>query len=1201
MNKHCIEGREPLNNFKHYLKIMRITLFFLFFCILFSSASNSYSQEFMIKSKTASIKEVCREIEKNSDFIFVFSDNSEKLIDKKVNVEANSKNVTETLDVILSNTGLTYKILDKQIVVYKSTEATPFMAVKQPDINIMQQQVRKQISGNIVDAQGISIIGANIVEIGTTNGTVTDVDGNFSLNIDNNASIQITYIGYLSQTINTAGRTNFSITLLEDTQTLDEVVVVGYGTQKKETLTGAISVLGNKDLIQSPTSNVSSALVGRVPGISSVQATGEPGYNEATIRIRGVSTLNTGGHEPVIVIDGVQASSQLFNSLDFNDIQNISVLKDASSTAVYGIQGANGVIIVTTKRGESGKAKVSMSYRYGISQVTNTLKMLGSYEYALFRNEAILNDKEDSFMRYLFDDDDIWKFKNNRDYTDAEIDAMDLTPDQKEALRNSPALYYSSQDLYSNQFSGSSPQQLLNVNISGGTEDFRYYTSVGYFSQDGIFKDAKYAGKDANSHYDRYNIRSNIDMNIAKSLKMSIEFGGQFEKNNGIMGKDGDVTSLGSRYKEMTVIILGSAPWALSGLYDGKLVSSIPSSVHPLGDKGGYSAPTQYLLSRDILNFLNSNLSTTLSLEHDMSYLTEGLTLSGRISYNGSYRKGWVENIPVPTYSMYRNPENPVEMVFFGGSTYPSSISDRQNQTKRTQLYLESKVNYQRTFDNHTISGMVLYNARRLKHPGLSYNVPEGMLGLASRITYDYDNRYLAELNIGYNGSENFPPGKRFGLFPAYSLGWIASNESFFPTNDWITWLKFRGSFGITGNDRIGGSRFLYLPSTWNYTGTGTGNGYRFGPTDGSYSDPKYRGAIEGAVGNPNVTWERSQKINAGVEINFLRNRLSFTGDIFKEKRNNILWNRGTVPSLVAANLPPANIGKVTNKGYEIVIAWRDYINNFSYGIGANVSYARNKIIFQDEPENPYEWMNSTGFSLRQYKGFKINGFYNNEEQASNRPYIPYDGNRVQAGDVRYIDIDGDGTVDNQDRIPIGYSNLPRYAFGSNLDFSYRGFSVSALITGTLKGSMLMMPSSATSPNYVTNPFSRGSSGAMVWQYEGRWTPEKAEQGVEITFPRASMRTGESQNAQTNELWLRSSEFFRLKNLEISYTFDKLTYLKQVGISNLRIYLNGNNLATWGAKLVDGYDPEQMDGNTASDGYLYPPMKSYNLGFNITF
>lgn len=1184
-------------NIRRTCRIMRVFLLFFTLGISFCFSNSSYSQstKLSLNLKNKTVKQVFTEIEKNSEFVFFYQDDIIN-VNRKVNVSVDNETVEQILNQVLSSTGNSYFVSDRSIYIIK--KASENIENKE---EIVQQQ-KRTITGKVVDVNGDAVIGANIVEKGTTNGTVTDIDGKFTLSVGNNAVIQITYIGYLEQNINTAGRNSFDVTLLEDAQALDEVVVVGFGTQKKETLTGAISVLGNDALIQSPTSNLSSALVGRVPGISSVQATGEPGYNEATIRIRGVSTLNSGGHEPVIIIDGVQASSQLFNSLDLNDIQSVSVLKDASSTAVYGIQGANGVIIVTTKRGESGKAKVSMNYRYGVSRATNTLKTLGSYEYALFRNEAILNDKEDSFMRYWFDDDDIWKFQNNRDFTDAEIDAMNLTSGQKEELRNSPALYYSSHDLYSDQFGGSSPQQQLNVNISGGSENFRYYTSVGYFSQDGIFQDAKYAGKDANSHYDRYNIRSNIDMDLASNLKMSIEFGGQFEKNNGIMGKDGDVTSLSSRYKEMSVIILGSAPWALSGLYDGKLVGSIPSSAHPLGDKGGYSAPTEYLLTRDILNFLNSNLSTTISLEHDMKYLTEGLTLSGRISYNGSYRKGWIENIPVPTYSMYLNPENPLEKLFFGGSTAPSSIYDRQYQTKRTQLYLEGKLNYQRIFGDHTVSGMVLYNARRLKHPGLSYNVPEGILGLASRITYDYDKRYLAELNMGYNGSENFPPGKRFGLFPAYSLGWVASNESFFPSNDWVTWLKLRGSYGITGNDRIGGSRFLYLPSTWYYTGTGTGNGYRFGPTDGTFSDPKYMGAVEGAVGNPNVTWERSQKINAGVEINFFKNRLSFIGDFFEEKRNNILWNRGTVPSIVAANLPPSNIGKVTNTGYEIVLTWRDYINNdLSYGIGANVSYARNKILFQDEPDNPYEWMNGTGFSLGQYKGFKIDQFYNNEEEASNRPYIPYDGNRVQAGDIRYIDIDGDGTVDNQDRVPIGYSNLPRYAFGGNMDFSFKGFSISALFTGTLNGSMRMMPSSATAPNYVTNPFSRGSSGAMVWQYEGRWTPERAALEKEITFPRASMRNGESQNAQMNELWLRSSEFFRLKNLEISYTFDNSVFLSQIGISNLRVYVNGNNLATWGSKLVDGYDPEQMDGNTSSDGYLYPPMKSYNMGFNITF
>jgi TonB-linked SusC/RagA family outer membrane protein len=822
--------------------------------------------------------------------------------------------------------------------------------------------------------------------------------------------------------------------------------------------------------------------------------------------------------------------------------------------------------------------------------------MLESYEYALFRNEAINNDQQSSNYQYLFTEDELWKFQHNRDYTDTEIAAMTgLGEEQKEALRNSPAFYYASHDLFAEQFGGTSPQQQLNVNVSGGSSHFRYYTSVGYFAQDGIFQDAQYAGKDVNSSYNRYNIRSNIDVDVFKNLQMSVQFGGQFEKNRGITGKDGDITTAGSRHKEMMYAILGTPPYSLSGLYDGKLVNSTPLELSPMGIKTSGASNTAYLLNKSMFAYNTANINLAINLKHSMDYLTQGLSASGSFSYNDTYRKGMIEYIPVPNYSMFRNPDNPNEFVFMGGVSSPSSISDNQYNYKRTQIYLEGKINYERTFDRHAITGMLLYNAQRVKDPGLMFNVPEGMLGLAGRITYGFDNRYLAELNLGYNGSENFPPEKRFGFFPAYSLGWIASNESFFPENNWVTWVKFRGSYGEVGSDRVGGRRFLYLPSTWSYTGSDNGNGFRFGNTSGDSDDPAYAGSNESTVGNPNVTWERAKKTNIGIELRFLKNRLSFTGDLFRENRDNILWNLGTVPAIVAATLPPANIGKVSNKGYELVLSWRDQIKDFNYGIGINVSYARNRVEFKDEPANPHEWMNETGFSLSQYRGFRTDGFYNNDAEAFTRPYVSYDGNKVQAGDIRYVDIDGDGAIDNKDRVPIGYSNLPRYSFGGNIDVSYKGFSVAVLFTGSLKGSMRM------DSFYVLNPFYMISGAAMQWQYDGRWTPEKAAQGIAPTYPRASMNNFDTQNGQMNDLWLRSSQFVRLKNIEIGYTFGDMGPLKKIGMSAAKIYLTGNNLYTWGHQLIDGYDPEQMDGGGAADGYLYPPMKSYNIGINIQF
>lgn len=1052
----------------------------------------------------------------------------------------------------------------------------------------------KTITGTVVDeVTGEPITGATIATEDKKNGTISDFNGNFSISLPSNVNVlQITYLGYVVQTVNLKGSEPLKIALREDQKTLSEVVVVGYGTQKKETLTGSIAMVSSKEILQSPTANISNALVGRVPGISSVQSSGEPGHDATTIRIRGISTLNSTGLDPLIVIDGIQSTSAMFNALDANEIESISVLKDASSTAVYGVQGANGVIIITTKKGESGTPKITLNYRYGISQISSKLKMLGSYEYAVFRNEAIDNDRNISLNSIKFTDTELWKFRYNRDYTSQEVDDMTfLTQEQKESLKNAPAMYYVSHDFFDELFGGSAPQQQFNVNASGGSKNIRYFTSVGYFSQEGIFQNAQYDGKNANSMYNRYNIRTNMDVDVFKNLEMSVQFGGQFENRSGIVGQN-NATDEGSRHKQMLVMILGAPPFSSGGITsDGKLISQLVKTSHPFSAKGGGGvSPITYLLNTPILQETSSNLNINIVLKHKMDYLAEGLSVSGTVSYNDTYTKGIRKSQILPQYTAFRNPDNPNEIVYIGGITGPMSINDNVGNYKWNQLYMEAKLNYEHTFDKHAVTGMLLYNARQTKYPSLEYHVPTSLLGLAGRATYMYDNRYLAEVNIGYNGSENFPPGKRFGFFPAFSLGWIVTNESFFPKNDWLSWLKIRGSYGEVGNDKIGGERFMYLPQPWS-----TSSGYYFGNTNGSVSDPRYEGTYESIIGNPNVTWERSRKTDIGIDVNFFKNQLTFTGDLFREKRDNILYYlESSVTALLATTLSPSNIGKVDNHGFDLSINWRHKIGNFNYGIGANVSYARNIIKYKDEPKYPYEWMNETGFSVGQYKGYKYDGFYNNESEAYNRPYGTVDNNKVQQGDIRYIDINGDGKIDNYDRVPIGYSNLPRYAFGGNVNMEYKGFTIALLFTASSQGSMPM------SSFYILNPFYQTNGGALQFQYDGRWTPEKAEQGIEPDYPRASMNNYSTQNGEPNDLWLRSSQFIRLKNAEIGYEIKKKS-LKRLGIPSVRIYVNGNNLYTWGSKLISGYDPEQMDINGAADGYLYPPTKTFNMGVNIQF
>ncbi|MGC4235511.1 MAG: TonB-dependent receptor [Niabella sp.] len=1065
-----------------------------------------------------------------------------------------------------------------------------------------QAQVEQKmlIRGTVVNEAGAAVVGATVQGEASLVAAMTDSKGDFELSLPGSEkSLIVTSIGYAPDTVALTGSQFLTVILKETTQELSNVVVVGYGTQKKETMTGAVSVVKGDALVQTPVANISNALVGRVAGLTATQSSGEPGDNAATLRIRGMATLNWEGMDPLVVIDGVQSNFSILNAMDANEIDNISVLKDASATAVYGVRGANGVIIVTTRRGRGGKPQFNFSSNVGVSHLATRLKMLNSYQYAHFRNEAIRNDNDLSKGNMIFTQDELWKFQNNRDYTPWEVENMNITDEQKQALLNSPALHYSSHDFFAEQFGDNANQQQYNLNVSGGSEKAKYFASLGYFAQDGVFKPSGYGGSNLNSEFRRWNMRSNFDLDVVKNLKITIGIAGQFANKQGILGgaQDGDITGAYARHKAMLVTILGNSPFVGPGIVDGKLVGYfISAGTNPLEEKGswGYS-PISDLFGRGIMQSQTTNLNSDIRLKHTMNYLTPGLSLNGAVSYYDTYTTGKQIWRSVPRYAAMRNPDNPAEIVFIGGTVGPESVTDNQNNYKWRQYYMEASLNYDRKFGDHAVTGLLLYNAQRTYDPGLLFSVPTGLLGLASRVTYNYKERYLAEFNMGYNGSENFPEHHRFGFFPAFSAGWVLSNEAFFPKDGWVSFVKFRGSYGEVGNDKVRGRRFLYLPSTWSNDG-GWPGGYNFGDGNGSTQDPYYTGAYESVVGNPDVTWERARKSNIALEINMFKNKLTFTGDIFQEKRDNILWYLGTVPAIVAADLPPANIGKVNNKGYELQLGWSDRINEFRYGIRTSVSYAKNTIIFQDEPLYPYEWMNETGFALGQYKGFKSAGFYNTAEEVYNRPYSAIDGNKVQTGDLRFVDIDGDGKLDINDNVPVGYGNHPRLGYNGTLELGYKGFSLSALFIGADQGSFRI------TDFYLLNPFYMTSGGALQFQYDGHWTPEKAANGEEITFPRASIRTYSTISGVNSDFWITSTRFLKLKNVEISYSFAQWKSLQRIGVSNLRVYANGNNLYTWkSSRLISGIDPEQQDAGGAGQGYVYPMTRIFNFGLQLQF
>lgn len=1078
------------------------------------------------------------------------------------------------------------------------------------------------VSGVVLDEELQPVIGASVIETGTMNGVVTDLDGLFSLEISGN-SITVTCMGFEDRILTPGKAASLRVILKSDSKFLEEVVVTAFATQKKVNVTGAITAVKGDELLAAPVSNVSSALVGITPGLSAVTASGEPGQDAADIAIRGISSYN-GNTAPLIVIDGIEQPASLamstMNSLNPNDILGISVLKDASSTAVYGIRAANGVVIITTRRGQNGAPKVSFSGNFGLTSATNLQEGLSSYEYALFRNEAIENEVagygNTPLRNYLFTEDDLWKFRNNRDFTPAEVAAMNLTDEQKQQLMDSPALYYGTSDAYSELFSRVAPQWQANVSVSGGTDRVKYYVSLNYFDQQSIMQNANYFGVQTGSRYQRYNVRANVDFDILPYTTLSVNTSGQFASNSGP-----GLGSLYSRYSGLMQIIYEGNPFTnRSMVLDDKLIvdfdypqNSVQDGLHKRTANEMTGGWLPALLGQSVGTTTSTRADFSMKLRHDFSYLVEGLDFQANMRYQENYSKAAIQSFAIPSYAVRRNLSNPNELDFFGGTVGADSYASGSWGGMR-DFYVDAALNYQGNFGKHNIGGLLLGRATKYTMPYDSFYTPSGLVGVSARLTYDYDTRYLLELNFAYNGTENFAKEHRFGFFPAASVGYVISNEPWFGQNPVLSFLKVRGSYGLVGNDQIGGRRYLYLPGTYTInmgpgdlssatsSGSLQSNYYQFGNSTGAYN-PIYYGSAEGTLGNPDVTWEKSTKLSAGIEAKFFSDKLYLTADYFSESRRDILTTLGVIPTTFGVpswDTAPVNVGQVKNHGFELVLGWSDKRADWGYYIEGNLTYAKNTIVYMAEAPNPYPWMNQTGHSIGQYYGYKVDGFYNTLEELNNRPYFQDAANAVTLGDIKYVDLNGDGLINNKDIAPIGYPNRPLMQFGGKIGFNYKGFDINVVLSGSAMGTYYI--------SRITSPFFKRAGNAFRWQYENRWTPERYAAGEEITYPRAVFDADQSHYdfGPKSELWALSSDHLRVKNLELGYTFAKNSRLLQMsGMSSLRIYANANNLLSLFDQMSKyGIDPETKDNLGGAEGnisYVFPLTRTVNVGVNIQF
>ncbi|WP_236974585.1 SusC/RagA family TonB-linked outer membrane protein [Membranihabitans maritimus] len=1126
-------------------KIMKITVGQFILMTIFSSFSYGgvsevqvLDQEVSVKWDSISIENALVMLESQANVKFVYSE-SKLQLQKKVNYLGEKKKLGEVLDRILLPNSIVYVVKNNNYIIlkkrqkgvapklYRSSQLIKFPRLETTEI---------AVSGTIVDKEeGQPLIGVNVLVKGTEKGTTTDLDGNFRLeNVKENATLTLSYIGYRTQEVNINGRSNLNITMEEDAQTLDEVVVVAFGSQKKKTVTGAVSSIETKELLQSSQANISNAMVGRMPGLLTKQTSGEPGFDQAEIRIRGASTF-TGSLSPLILIDGVESDN--FNNLDPNSIENITILKDASATAVYGVRGANGVILITTKRGEIGAPQISYTVDATVTKFIDIRQNMNSFDHATTINKTL---QYDSYFRGGY----------NPPYSDFDIALYETGQDP---------VFYPDMDWHNELLKPFTTQMQHNLNIQGGTERVKYFASVGYFDQGGLLNNTNAIDLfDAQINYRRYNFRSNLDFKVTNDLTVSVDLSTTNENRRG--------KGAGSSIPSLMLAINNASPSGTPGVVDGKLIDiGVPRTINP------YSSLFNYGYAREYRNYLKGRVKVTQLLD----FVTEGLSIHGVLSHQSFNSQ---QNTISKALNIYLAVKDRAENTIFVPQRVDAPFNTGQSFGKNRMLYAELGLNYARDFGDHSITGLLLYNQSKRHDPNLAFLVPSGYQGAVGRVTYNYQGKYLAEFNAGFNGTENFAEGKRFGFFPAYSVGWVLSEESFFPDNDIISFLKIRASYGEVGNDKIGGERFLYRPSAYEYSG-----GYYFGEVGSNYN--YYPASQESKIGNPDLTWERAVKRDIGIEMTLWEDKLRVNVDYFDEKRNNILADISTVPSIVGADLPAYNLGRMQNRGIDGEITFNDRIGDVSYWLKGIYTFARNKILFQDEVPNQYPYQDKTGQMLGQYFGLIADGVYNTWEEVNEARRPGSDMNFLQPGDLKYRDVNGDGLINGYDYVPIGYSNFPGKIFGFSLGGEFKGFDLSILFQGAAD----------VSYRYYSSAIKVLSQERSIPQYlDKSWTQERFESGGEILFPRLSL---DNRNYTTSSFLIVDASYLRLKNAEIGYRFSNKLF-ERLNIESGRVFINGDNLLTWSG-LLPGIDPEQ--GASSGDTEPYPMTQNFNLGVNIKF
>lgn len=1037
------------------------------------------------------------------------------------------------------------------------------------------------VSGTVLDkTTNDPLIGVSVVVKGVANaGTITDMDGKFTLKLPYaEAPLVFSYLGYQPQEIVPGAKKELTVLLQEDTKALQEVVVVGYTKQRKETMIGSVATITTKDLTQSPTANINNALAGRLPGLIVNQyAGGEPGVDQSELFIRGKATY--GNQSAIVIVDGIERD---MSYLAPDEIETFTILKDASATAAYGIRGANGVIVITTKRGKAAeKATVNLKASIGINQPIGFPEYLGSADYATLYNEARLNDAK---------------------MTGADISSLNLFSQQaidnfrRAKGDNSDGLGYD-WDYYDFAFKPGL-QEDVSLSIRGGTDKVRYYVLANYFSQGGNYKYSNAGEYDSQTKFTRYNFRSNIDININRYLSTRLDLGARITDRN----------APGTTAGRLMTICATQPPY---------LPILVEENAHPQNEEYIQQNPRGMLYGDNIyrynllgelsrtgyLNEKNTYLNGSFAMNLDMEFLTKGLKAEVMFSYDASegrwinrkldtYKDGYRE---YPKYATFM-PIEGSDAYMAGGHYMGAYKTGNKYDIDQTigngfshnasdgRTYIQARLDYNRLFSNrHEVTAMLLANrGNRTVNNELAYHSQ----GITGRFAYYYNQKYLMEFNFGYNGSENFTPGKRYGFFPAGSIGWVVSEEEFMKKASWIDFLKVRASYGLVGSDNVS-SRFPYLAFY------GGGSGYDFGNNFGT----NVGGTSEGNLANANLTWEKARKLNVGIDFTTLNQRLALTIDVFYEYRFDIITDMNSdgimgYPDIVGKDAALQNLGEVSNRGVDIELSWNDKIGkDFRYYIRPNLTFSRNRLEYKAEVARKNSWRKETGKRLYENFVYVFDHFVADQEEADRLNKIGYQPwGQLIPGDVVYKDLDRNGVIDDEDRTAMGNPRSPELMFGIPFGFQYKNFDFSVLLQGATKSSILLNGAAV----FDFPQFEQDKIGRVKKMHLDRWTPETA---ATAKYPALHYGTHDNNKNGNSSLFLYDASYLRLKNVEIGYNVSP-KLLRKFHVQQARIYVQGLNLLTFD-KLGDvDIDPETKSGDGAS---WYPIQKVFNFGIDITF